>query len=124
MRNPLCARSGHPAACGFSGHRTANTLAIMAGRPLQGGGFAPASCNKKGENDMLDKRAFLVAAAGLAAAAAARAQEAVPRNGYNPARTIPHGLVKTSKLFKSPPGFVNGMAVAPEGLWLAQQGIS
>jgi len=33
-------------------------------------------------------------------------------------------MVKTTKLFKSPPGFVNGLAVAPEGLWLAQQKVS
>ena len=36
----------------------------------------------------------------------------------------PHGIVKTTKLFKSPPGFVNALAVAPEGLWLGQQKVS
>jgi hypothetical protein len=44
---------------------------------------------------------------------------------YCPQRkTIPHGMVKTSKMFKAPPGFVNALAVAPEGLWLGQQKLS
>ena len=33
-------------------------------------------------------------------------------------------MVKTTKLFKSPPGYVNALAVAPEGLWLGQQKLS
>jgi hypothetical protein len=31
---------------------------------------------------------------------------------------------KTTKLFKSPPGFPNGLAVAPEGLWIGEQKLS
>jgi len=71
----------------------------------------------------VDKRAFLAGAAALALSSGARAQAA--KKPAAPGRkTIPHGLVKTSKLFKSPPGFVNGLAIAPEGLWLAQQKVS
>ena len=33
-------------------------------------------------------------------------------------------MAKTTKLFKSPPGFPNGIAVAPEGLWIAEQKMS
>jgi hypothetical protein len=33
-------------------------------------------------------------------------------------------MAKTTKLFQSPPGFVNALAVAPEGLWLGQQKVS
>ena len=35
-----------------------------------------------------------------------------------PQDQIAHGMVKTTKLFKSPPGFANALAVAPEGLWI------
>jgi len=37
---------------------------------------------------------------------------------------IPSRMAKTTKLFKSPPGFPNGIAVAPEGLWIAEQKLS
>jgi hypothetical protein len=30
-------------------------------------------------------------------------------------------MVKTTKLFKSPDGFPNAIAVTPEGLWIAEQ---
>lgn len=75
---------------------------------------------------MLNKRELIVAASTLATAATAvMAQNAKrPANGLNAPRTIPHGIMKTTKLFRSPPGFANGMAVAPEGLWLAQQNLS
>jgi hypothetical protein len=33
-------------------------------------------------------------------------------------------IAKTTKLFKSPPGFPNGIAVTPEGLWIAEQKMS
>jgi len=33
-------------------------------------------------------------------------------------------MAKTTKLFKSPRGFPNGIAVAPEGLWIAEQKLS
>ncbi|HYM12584.1 MAG TPA: hypothetical protein VEU62_17740, partial [Bryobacterales bacterium] len=37
---------------------------------------------------------------------------------------IPSRMAKTTKLFKSPGAFPNGIAVAPEGLWIAQQKLS
>ena len=33
-------------------------------------------------------------------------------------------MAKTTKLFKSPPGYPNGIAVTPEGLWIAEQKLS
>lgn len=39
-------------------------------------------------------------------------------------RKVPSRMAKTTKLFKSPPGFPNGLAVAPEGLWIAEQKLS
>ena len=95
----------------------------------------------------LRKRDFLTGGLMAAAAAtAANAQMAGPRPGMagprpgmagpkpepmpppvtnvSPKREIPHRMVKTTRLFKSPPGYVNALAVAPEGLWLGQQKLS
>src|SRR5260221_10144007 len=36
-------------------------------------------------------------------------------------QSAPARKAKTTKLFKSPPGFPNGVAVTPEGLWIAEQ---
>ena len=59
---------------------------------------------------------------GLSTAAQAQTTAKI---SYGPQRpSISHGMVKTTKLFKSPPGFVNALAVAPEGLWLGQQKLS
>jgi hypothetical protein len=63
---------------------------------------------------------------GAAALAAAPAMAQAPKRiAYGPQRrAIPHGMVKTTRLFKAPPGYVNALAVAPEGLWLGQQKLS
>src|ERR1700737_4834979 len=37
---------------------------------------------------------------------------------------VPSRRVKTTKLFKSPPGYPNAIAVAPEGLWIGEQKLS
>src|ERR1019366_3027860 len=66
---------------------------------------------------------------GLGKGRAAFAQQtsaAPPRTGGgqsagNPG--VPSRMAKTTKLFKSP-GFPNGIAVAPEGLWIAEQKLS
>jgi hypothetical protein len=58
--------------------------------------------------------------AGLALAASATAGRAQPRGR----REITHGTVRTTRLFRAPPGYVNALAVAPEGLWLGQQKLS
>jgi len=35
---------------------------------------------------------------------------------------IPHRQAKTTAIFAAPPGgYPNGLAIAPEGLWIAQQ---
>jgi hypothetical protein len=72
----------------------------------------------------MTKREFLAASAGaglaLLKAGSALAQEtaaAAPRAGAK----IPSRTAKTTKLFKGPPGFPNGIAVTPEGLWIGQQ---
>jgi hypothetical protein len=38
-----------------------------------------------------------------------------------PKRELPHRKVKTTPLFKAPPGYPNAVAIAPEGLWVAEQ---
>jgi hypothetical protein len=54
--------------------------------------------------------------------AAAAAREAARQPAGS--RTIPNRKAKTTKLFKSPRGFPNGIAVGPEGLWIAEQKLS
>jgi hypothetical protein len=58
---------------------------------------------------------------GPAAAREGRAGGAGEGRG---AVAIPHRKVKTTVLFRSPGMYPNGLAVAPEGLWIAQQKIS
>lgn len=69
---------------------------------------------------MITKREFLAATAmaglGLGTFRAAYAQGS--------GRTIPNRKAKTTKLFKSPRGFPNGLALAPEGLWIGEQKLS
>ena len=81
----------------------------------------------------MTKREFLAASvgAGLAwgegrTAFAQQGSAAPPRTGGKSAGNgkIPTRMAKTTKLFKSPKGFPNGIAVAPEGLWIAEQKLS
>jgi len=74
----------------------------------------------------IDKRKFLAALAAVGASTGlAAAQPAKKQVSYGPQRReIPHGMVKTTKLFKAPPGYVNALALAPEGIWLGQQKLS
>jgi hypothetical protein len=87
-------------------------------------------CSNAGEDNMhIEKRMLLktaLAAAGVAAIGNAFAQgQHKPAAAPGPQRrAIPHGMAKTTKLFKSPPGFPNALAVAPEGLWIGQQKLS
>ena len=79
----------------------------------------------------MTKREFLTAAAGAGLALTkglkafspqtevARASDVGPSNRKPPAR-----IAKTTKLFKSPKGFPNGIAVTNEGLWIAEQKLS
>ena len=68
----------------------------------------------------MTKREFLAAGVGaglsLATGRTAFAQQA---SAMKPSR-----MAKTTKLFKCPAGFPNGIAVAPEGLWVAEQKVS
>src|SRR3981081_776875 len=70
------------------------------------------------------RRDFLAAGLSLAASPvfaqnSAGPKGAGPQSGRNPPRSS--RKAKTTKLFKSPPGFPNGIAVTPEGLWIAEQ---
>ena len=64
----------------------------------------------------MTKREFLVAGIGAGLAGAAFGQQG---NGKVTARKA-----KTTKLFKAPPGFPNGLAATAEGLWIAEQKVS
>src|SRR4051812_46672113 len=85
------------------------------------------------ENRM-NKREFLTATAGvglgLAGRRAALAQQAsaaaAPRTAERSSagNRIPTRMAKTTKLFKCPPGYPNGIAAVPEGLWIAEQKLS
>jgi hypothetical protein len=73
----------------------------------------------------MTKREFLAVSVGAGlvlekgwAAFAQQTASAAPRTD---AQRVPSRAAKTTKLFKSPPGFPNGIAAAPEGLWIAEQ---
>lgn len=63
------------------------------------------------------RRDFLTTGLGLAAARALAQESVAPKTG-------PSRKAKTTKLFKCPAGFPNGVAVTPEGLWIAEQKLS
>ena len=60
----------------------------------------------------INKREFLAAGIALIGARQAFAQRSSSRKA------------KTTKLFKSPAGFPNAIAVTPEGLWIGEQKLS
>jgi hypothetical protein len=63
----------------------------------------------------MTKREFLAAGLGASLSlVAARAQTSPKRSGAV-------RYAKTTRLFKSPGGFPNGLCAAPEGLWIAEQ---
>lgn len=69
----------------------------------------------------MTKREFLAAGIGTGLALAeARKALAQQKGGSKP----PKRMAKTTKLFKSPDGFPNAIAVTPEGLWIAEQKLS
>src|SRR5712692_8943788 len=82
---------------------------------------------------LMTKREFLTASIGtglaLAKGTAAFSQQASAttqkdsgQSGGN--RRVASRMAKTTKLFKSPPGFPNAIAVTPEGLWIGEQKMS
>jgi hypothetical protein len=79
----------------------------------------------------MTKREFLTASIGaglaLAKGNAAFSQQSLAdtrKDGGQSNRRAPSRTAKTTKLFKSPQGFPNGIAVTPEGLWIAEQKLS
>jgi hypothetical protein len=78
----------------------------------------------------MTKREFLAVSAGVGLGLG-QGRAAFAQGSANPPRTgggrperdrqIPTRMAKTTKLFKCPPGYPNGIAVAPEGLWIAEQ---
>jgi hypothetical protein len=78
----------------------------------------------------MTKREFLAAsitsglALGKGSAFAAQAEAAVRKAAESKGKRIPTRKAKTTKMFKCPPGFPNGIAVTPEGLWIAEQKLS
>lgn len=72
----------------------------------------------------ISKRDFLTGLGLLAGAslAPAWAQTASPPTAPPPkGKGLPVRMAKTTRLFKAPGLYPNGLAVAPEGLWVAQQ---
>ena len=77
------------------------------------------------------KRDFLTGLGLLAgmAAAPAFAQNApmkvvdpmAPPAAAPPPKALPNRMARTTKLFKAPGFYPNGLALAPEGIWVAQQ---
>jgi sugar lactone lactonase YvrE len=71
----------------------------------------------------MNRREFLAAAAGMGLAlgadgmTAAVAQPPAAQAG----NSAPRRIAKTTRLFKSPTPHPNGLALSPEGLWIAQQ---
>src|SRR6478672_8013187 len=67
-----------------------------------------------------NRRAFLGSVgAGLIGAPFVRLQSGPGASGSEP--QIPVRKVKTTPLFRSPEGYPNALAVAPDGLWIAEQ---
>ena len=67
----------------------------------------------------MTKREFLTAGIGAGLALAERTAAFSQTAGRTSSRKA-----KTTKLFKSPQGFPNGIAVTPEGLWIGEQKLS
>ena len=92
------------------------------------------SIRKRNVMGNMNKREFLAASIGAGlglgggrqafAQRASVAEMETDRTAPAGNRRIPSRKAKTTKLFKSPPGFPNAIAVAPEGLWIAEQKLS
>ena len=76
----------------------------------------------------MTKREFLAASVGmglgLAKAQTLFAQQAAAAAPRTDGKKVPSRMAKTTKLFKSPPGYPNGISVAPDGLWIAEQKVA
>jgi hypothetical protein len=67
-----------------------------------------------------NRREFLAAGFGWGALRGAPAQG----RGAAAAKALPRRKAKTTKLFRSPEGFPNAIAVTSEGLWIAEQKVT
>jgi hypothetical protein len=70
----------------------------------------------------VSKREFLAAGIGTALGVSAMRTGSAQRAGAN--RIVSTRKAKTTKLFRSPEGFPNAIAVTPEGLWIGEQKLS
>src|SRR5262245_19726771 len=91
----------------------------------------PRRADKTAQGDTMTKREFLAAGIGTSLSLShqsAFAQQALAADRKAaeraPAKSIPKRMAKTTKLFKSPPGYPNGIAVTSEGLWIGEQKMS
>jgi sugar lactone lactonase YvrE len=71
-------------------------------------------------NATINRRDLLTAGAGLGVVIQLGAGSALAQGRG----AVPNKTAKTTKLFKAPGMYPNGIAVAPEGLWIAQQKLS
>jgi len=71
----------------------------------------------------MKRREFLAASAAAALGTSFAGVETAPAQWVKP-REIPRRTAKTTKMFKAPGMYPNGLAVSPEGLWIAQQKLS
>lgn len=69
----------------------------------------------------LNKREFLAAGIGAGMGLCALRTASAQRGGAAGAKVVSSRKAKTTKLFRSPEGFPNAVAVTPEGLWIAEQ---
>jgi hypothetical protein len=73
----------------------------------------------------MTKREFLAGGVGLGLGLGALQTASAQRGGSREAnRAVPSRKARTTKLFRSPEGFPNAVAVTPEGLWIAEQKLS
>ena len=70
----------------------------------------------------MTKREFLAVSIGGAALGFQNGRAAFAQSGRSGG--IPSRMAKTTRLFKSPRGFSNGLVVTPEGLWNGEQKMS
>src|ERR1700674_5985096 len=69
----------------------------------------------------MSKREFLAASIGAGMSLSAVGKAFAQEESAAGARRVPSRKVKTTKLFKSPDGYPNAIAVTPEGLWIGEQ---
>jgi hypothetical protein len=67
------------------------------------------------------KRSLLATGFGAAAGLALGGLPAFAQDEGGKAKTIPHRMAKTTKMFKAPDFYPNAMAAGENGLWLGQQ---